>query len=86
MSSYGGDSRAALVNALFVLGMLLFFFYMFIGTIMVNQYSFTKNVATLILSVVAMLLIMFVILLFATLFSQFVNDILEILTEINLLW
>lgn len=53
---------------------------------MVNQYSFTKNVATLLLSVVAMLLIMFVILLFATLFSQFVNDILEIITEINLLW
>lgn len=86
LSNLVTQNEAALVNALFVLGILLFFFYMFIGTIMVNQYSFTKNVATLLLSVVAMLLIMFVILLFATLFSQFVNDILEIITEINLLW
>ena len=86
LSNLVTQNEAALVNALFVLGMLLFFFYMFIGTIMVNQYSFTKNVATLLLSVVAMLLIMFVILLFATLFSQFVNDVLEIVTEINLLW
>ena len=86
LSNLVTQNEAALVNALFVLGILLFFFYMFIRTIMVNQYSFTKNVATLLLSVVAMLLIMFVILLFATLFSQFVNDILEIITEINLLW
>jgi len=86
LSNFVTENDAAIVGALFVLGTVLFMFYMFVGTIMVNQYSFTKNVATLLLSVVAMLLIIFVMLLFATLFVQFINDILEIITEINLLW
>ena len=85
LSNFVTENDAAIVGALFVLGMVLFFFYMFVGTIMVNQYSFTKNVATLLLSVVAMLLIIFVMLLFATLFVQFVNDIISIVTEVNLL-
>lgn len=85
LSNFVTDKEAALVGALFVLASLLFFFYMFVGTVMVNQYSFTKNVATLLLSVVGILLIMFILLLFTTLFSQFINDILEIITEINLL-
>lgn len=85
LSNFVTENDAAIVGALFVLGMVLFFFYMFIGTIMVNQYTFTKNVATLLLSVVAMLLIIFVMLLFATLVVQFVNDILTIITEVNLL-
>lgn len=85
LSNYVTENEAALVSALFVLGMVLFFFYMFIGTIMVNQYSFTKNVATLLLSVVGIILIIFVLLLFTTLLSQFVNDILEIIREVRFL-
>lgn len=85
LSNFVTENEAALVSALFTLGMVLFLFYMFIGTIMVNQYTFTKNVATLLLSVVGMLLILFVLLLFASLFAQFVNDILEIVTEFKLL-
>lgn len=85
LSNFVSENDAAIVGALFTLGMVLFFFYMFVGTIMVNQYTFTKNVATLLLSVVAMLIIIFIMLLFATLFVQFVNDMLEIITEINLL-
>ncbi len=85
LSNFVTENDAAIVGALFVLGTVLFLFYLFVGTIMVNQYTFTKNVATLILSVVAMLLVIFVMLLFATLLVQFVNDILEIITEINLL-
>ena len=65
---------------------MLFFFYMFIGTIMVNQYTFTKNVATLLLSVVAILIICFVAMLFATLLAQFVNDWIEIIKEFNMLF
>ena len=74
------------MSALFVFGMVLFFFYMFIGTIMVNQYTFTKNVATLLLSVVAILIICFVAMLFATLLAQFVNDWIEIIREFNMVF
>lgn len=84
LSNFVSEDEAALVSALFVFGMVLFFFYMFIGTIMVNQYTFTKNVATLLLSVVAMLIIFFVLMLLATLVTQFVNDVLAIITEIKL--
>ncbi len=85
LSNHVTQDEAALVNALFVFGMVLFFFYMFIGTIMVHQYTFTKNVATLLLSVVAILIICFVAMLFATLLGQFVNDVLEIVREFRML-
>ena len=82
LSNFVTEDEAALVSALFVFGTILFFFYMFIGTIMVNQYTFTKNVAALLLSVVAMLIICFVAMLFATLLAQFVNDWIQIFREI----
>ena len=82
LSNFVTEDEAALVSALFTFGMVLFFFYMFIGTIMVNQYTFTKNVATLLLSVVAMLIICFVLMLFATLLAQFVNDWMQIFREL----
>ncbi len=84
LSNFVTEDEAALVSALFTFGMVLFFFYMFIGTIMVNQYTFTKNVATLLLSVVAMLIICFVAMLFATLLAQFVNDWTQIFRELFL--
>lgn len=86
LSNFVSQDEAPLVSALFVFGMVLFFFYMFIGTIMVNQYTFTKNVATLLLSVVAILIICFVAMLFATLLAQFVNDWIEIIREFNMLF
>lgn len=85
LSNYVTQDEAALVNALFIIAYVIFFFYMFIGTLMVNQYTFTKNVATLLLSVVAILIICFVAMLFATLLGQFVNDWVQIVREIMLL-
>lgn len=84
LSNFVTLDEAALVSALFVLGMVLFFFYMFIGTLMVHQYTFTKNVATLILSAVAILIICFVAMLFATLLANFANDMIEIVREIRM--
>lgn len=86
LSNFVSKDEAPLVGALFVFGTVLFFFYMFIGTIMVNQYTFTKNVATLLLSVVAILIICFVAMLFATLLAQFVNDWIEIIKEFNMVF
>lgn len=85
LSNFVSLNEAALVSALFFLAYVLFFFYMFIGTLMVNQYTFTKNVGTLLLSVVALLIICFVAMLFATLLGQFVNDWVQIVREFMML-
>ncbi len=85
LSNFVSLNDAALVSGLFALAYILFFFYMFIGTLMVNQYTFTKNVGTLLLSVVALLIICFVAMLFATLLGQFVNDWVQIVREFMML-
>ena len=85
LSNFVSLNEAALVSALFILAYVLFFFYMFVGTLMVNQYTFTKNVGTLLLSVVALLIICFVAMLFATLLGQFVNDWVQIVREFMML-
>lgn len=84
LSNFVTENEAALVSALFVFGTVLFFFYMFIGTIMVNQYSFTKNVGALLVSVVVMLVICFILMLFGTLLTQVVNDVMQIIQELML--
>ncbi len=85
LSNFVSLNEAALVSALFVFAYVLFFFYLFVGTLMVNQYTFTKNVGTLLLSVVALLIICFVAMLFATLLGQFVNDWVQIVREFMML-
>ncbi len=85
LSNFVSLNEAALVSALFILAYVLFFFYLFVGTLMVNQYTFTKNVGTLLLSVVALLIICFVAMLFATLLGQFVNDWVQIVREFRML-
>ena len=85
LSNFVSLNEAALVSALFILAYVLFFFYLFVGTLMVNQYTFTKNVGTLLLSAVALLIICFVAMLFATLLGQFVNDWVQIVREFMML-
>lgn len=74
----------AIVNVLFYLPMVMYIFYTFIGLIMIHQFSFTKAIASILLSFIAMAIIIFVILLLFTLMSGFVNDIFTILDEITL--
>ena len=55
---------------------------MFIGIIMVHQFTFTKGVGDVVLSLVAMVILIFVIVLLATLVSGFINDVGTIIDEI----
>lgn len=77
--------EVALVQGLFLFGQISFAFYAFIGLVTVHQYTFTKNVGTIILSFVAMLIIVFVALLLVTLLSGFITDIVTIFTEVRML-
>lgn len=85
LSNIVTEDEAALVSGLFIVAYVFFVFYAFIGLIMVHQYTFTKNVGTIVLSFVAMLIIVFVALLLVTLLSGFITDIVTIFTEFKML-
>lgn len=76
--------EVAFVGVLFSLANLIFVIYTFIGIIMVHQFTFTKAVASVVLSIISMLIIIFVGLLLVTLVSGFVNDIITIISEVML--
>lgn len=73
--------ETGIVSVIKGIGFFLFLMYTFIGLIMVHQYSFTKGVGTVVLSFVAMMVIIFVIVLLATLVSGFINDVITIVNE-----
>lgn len=73
-----------LVQFLFVLPMVLFVFYCFVGIVMVHQFSFSKGLVSVLLSIVAMAIILFIIVLLTTLVSGFINDTMTIWDEFSL--
>ncbi len=76
--------EAMLVQFLFIFPMVMFFMYCFIGVIMCHQFTFSKGLFSVLLSLVAMVLILFVIVLLATLVSGVINDVITIGDEIAL--
>ncbi len=76
--------EAMLVQFLFVLPMVMFFMYCFIGVLMCHQFTFSKGLFSVLLSLVAMVLILFVIVLLTTLVSGVINDVMTIGDEIAL--
>ncbi|MBE5833841.1 MAG: hypothetical protein E7309_04315 [Butyrivibrio sp.] len=73
-----------LVYFLFYFPMFLFAFYCFIGIVMVHQFTFTKGLASVLITIVAMLIIIFIIVLLVTLVSGFCNDVMTIWDEFSL--
>lgn len=76
--------EAMLVQFLFIFPMVMFFMYCFIGIIMCHQFSFSKGIFSVLLSLVAMVLVLFVIVLLVTLVSGVVNDVMTIWDEFAL--
>ncbi|MCR5823456.1 MAG: YIP1 family protein [Lachnospiraceae bacterium] len=76
--------EVGLVTVISAIGGFLSVFYMFIGIVTVHQYSFTKGVASILVTAVGMAIVIFIILLFASLLTGFVNDMGTIADEISL--
>lgn len=76
--------EVGLVNIIYGIGWFFVVFYMFIGLVTVHQYSFAKGVANVLLTAVGMAIVIFIILLFATLLTGFVNDWGTIIDEIKI--
>lgn len=72
------------VQFLFVFPLVMFAFYCFVGMIMIHQFSFTKNIGSILLTLVAMIILVFIIVLLVTLASSFINDMFTIWDEISL--
>jgi tetratricopeptide (TPR) repeat protein len=75
---------AVIVNFLYTMGFVIFCFYAFIGIVMIHQFSFTKTVVSVILTIIAMLIIIFIGLLLVILLGGFINDWMTIFTEMRL--
>ena len=76
--------EAAVCYFLFGLSTVIYVFYTFIGLIVVHQFTFTKGAVSIVLSLAAMMVILFVGSLLLTLVSGFINDLVTIFNEIML--
>lgn len=76
--------ETGLVMIVYAIGWILMAFYLFIGIVTVHQFSFTKGLGDVLASAVAMAIVIFILVLFATLVSGFVNDVGTIVDEIKI--
>ena len=66
------------------IGTVLFYFYAFIGNLTVHQFTVSKAVFTVLLTLFGMVFIMFLMVLFASMFDSLYSYISGIVTEIEL--
>ena len=78
------QEEALFVQFLFAFPTVLFVLYAFIGLLMIHQFTFTKGIGSVLLSIVAMGILIFIIVLFVTLGSSFINDMMTIWNEFSL--
>lgn len=84
ISRYAIMEETAICYFLFGLSVFIYVFYTFIGLIVVHQFTFTKGVASVLLSFIAMMVILFIGSLLLTLVSGFIGDIITIFDEVML--
>jgi tetratricopeptide (TPR) repeat protein len=84
ISSFVIYEETTIVWFMYGLAAVIYLFYTFVGLVMVHQFSFTKGIVSVLLSIAAMFIIMFVIVLLVTIVSGFINDVGTIIDEIIL--
>ena len=66
------------------LATVIYVFYTLIGLIVIHEFTFTKGIASVVLTIIAMAIILFIVLLIATMANEVVNFIITIYREIVL--
>jgi tetratricopeptide (TPR) repeat protein len=74
--------EGSMVNLLVSIGYVWVFFLLFFGTMVTHDYSMGKNFITILGTIVAMAIIIFVIVLFSSLVAKMVSFVIAIVTEI----
>lgn len=75
--------EAFFATAVSTIGTILTLVYLFISNGELNQYEFKKNIASLLITVFGMLVIVFLIFLFVSLWTQVVGFVKTLISEIN---
>ena len=83
LSNFVTLNESAFVVFLFVFAQVLLYFYIFLGWIVIHEYTFLRAVFTVILTILAMLIIVFIMALFVSLVSEFINFVYTIIYEID---
>ncbi|MCL1786382.1 MAG: YIP1 family protein [Defluviitaleaceae bacterium] len=81
LSNFITLNEVAFVNFFFIFGQVLLYFYLFLGLIVVHEFSFTKGIVMVLLTMLAMLIIIFVLALFVMLVSEVVFFITSLIQE-----
>ena len=83
MTNLSSSVSEGLTTFVMVVGYIWVAFLLFFGTLVVQDYSLGKNVVTTVGTVLCMAVIMFIVILFASLVSNMIGFVSGIVTEIN---
>jgi hypothetical protein len=76
-------TEGSMVNLLITIGVIWMVMLLFFGTLVTHDYSLGKNVITMLGTILAMLVIMFVIILFSSLVMKMVTFVIAIVKEVG---
>ena len=76
--------EAAFSSFFYVFGTVAFLFYLFIGLVMIHEYTFTKSLLMVLMTVMSMCIIVFVLALFITLSNEVIVFFNTVFREINM--
>lgn len=68
----------------YTFGVVLFLFYLFIGLIVIHEYTFFKAITMVLLTIIAMIIIIFVLALLGSLSGEFITFIRTVVLEIGM--
>jgi hypothetical protein len=81
LSNYVTANETAFVMFFFAFGQITLYFYLFIGLVVIHEYSFFRSIFMVVLTVFAMLIIVFVMVLFVSLVSELIFFIMTLVVE-----
>ncbi len=82
-SNWVADTEASIITMIGTVAFVWVFLLLFFGTMVTHDYSMSKNLITIVGTVVAMACIVFIVLLFSMLLSKLVSLVTNIVTEIQ---
>ena len=76
-------NEAGFVEFFFIFGTVLMYFYLFLGLIVIHEFTFLKAIGMVILTLISMMIIIFVLALFVSLVSEVLMFIFTIAQELD---
>ncbi len=77
------ESELAIISFITTIGFIWLGLLLFLGTMVVHDYTIGKNIVTTLATLVAMIFIMFLVLLFSTLIGKMVSFVTNLVTELK---